>query len=277
MDSPTSVEKPYILGNGEGELERLERQSRYFDDCTEDLFRRAGLREGMRVLDIGCGTGDVSFLVAKLVGPTGRVLGVDSGFEAVSRAQTRAVRDGITNVRFHLGDIDTFVPDRYFDAVVGRLILRHLPEPATTLARLASLTKLGGLIVMQENNLSRAYAVPDVPLYRANVARVIETFRRAGVEPDMGDKLHSTFIAAGLPAPQLYLNARPAAGEPMEVCRNLSALVRSLLPVMTQQGIATAKDIGIDTLAARLRDEALSAKAVLFPPTLVGAWAKVEA
>ncbi len=44
---------------------------------TEHVFRLAGLAQGMHVLDIGCGTGDVSFLVAKLVGMEGEVIGVD--------------------------------------------------------------------------------------------------------------------------------------------------------------------------------------------------------
>ena len=67
----------YILGHDPGELDRLIAQARFFGDLTEEVLRRAGVGPGMRVLDVGCGTGDVSFLAARLVGPTGSVLGVD--------------------------------------------------------------------------------------------------------------------------------------------------------------------------------------------------------
>jgi SAM-dependent methyltransferase len=67
----------YILGHDRDELDRLIDQARFFGDLTEEVLRRAGVEPGMRVLDVGCGTGDVLFLATRLVGPTGAVLGVD--------------------------------------------------------------------------------------------------------------------------------------------------------------------------------------------------------
>lgn len=66
----------YVLGHADVEVRRLLLQGRLYNDYTEHALRLAGLRPGMRVLDIGCGPGDVSFIAARLVGPTGRVLGV---------------------------------------------------------------------------------------------------------------------------------------------------------------------------------------------------------
>ena len=63
--------KLYVLGDSEGELRRLVDQLRLIGDLTEQVLRLAGIEPGRSVLDCGCGTGDVSFLVAKLVGPTG--------------------------------------------------------------------------------------------------------------------------------------------------------------------------------------------------------------
>jgi SAM-dependent methyltransferase len=80
----------YILGHDRDELDRLIDQARFFGDLTEEVLRRAGVGPGMRVLDLGCGTGDVSFLAARLVGPTGAVLGVDRSPEAVAVAERRA-------------------------------------------------------------------------------------------------------------------------------------------------------------------------------------------
>jgi hypothetical protein len=67
----------YPLGYSQTEAQRLADQAAFLEDLTEDLLRRAGLCSGMRVLDVGCGVGDVSFLAARLVGEDGVVLGVD--------------------------------------------------------------------------------------------------------------------------------------------------------------------------------------------------------
>jgi SAM-dependent methyltransferase len=80
----------YILGHDRDELDRLIDQARFFGDLTEEVLRRAGMEPGMRVLDVGCGTGDVLFLATRLVGPTGAVLGVDRSAAAVAVA-SRAV------------------------------------------------------------------------------------------------------------------------------------------------------------------------------------------
>ena len=71
---------------------------------TERLFRAAGVTHSMRVLDVGCGVGDVSFLLSELVGPTGSVVGVDLDSGAVAHAEEWRVSLGIGNVVFCLGD-----------------------------------------------------------------------------------------------------------------------------------------------------------------------------
>jgi tRNA A58 N-methylase Trm61 len=67
----------YALGHSDRELERLISQARLYEPFTMQFFRDAGIAEGMHVLDVGCGAGDVSFLAAQIVGPSGQVVGVD--------------------------------------------------------------------------------------------------------------------------------------------------------------------------------------------------------
>ena len=90
----------YILGHDRDELDRLIDQARFFGDLTDEVLRRAGVGPGMRVLDLGCGTGDVLFLATRLVGPTGAVLGVDRSAAAVAVAERRARDAGLGNVSF---------------------------------------------------------------------------------------------------------------------------------------------------------------------------------
>jgi ubiquinone/menaquinone biosynthesis C-methylase UbiE len=67
----TPEDKPYVLGTTDAEHDRLLRQAARLEPFTDRLFRDAGIGPGQRVLEVGSGVGDVAFLVARLVGPTG--------------------------------------------------------------------------------------------------------------------------------------------------------------------------------------------------------------
>ena len=84
-----------VLGRSAEEERRLQRQARLPDPITRRLFEAAGIGSGMRVLDLGSGAGDVAMLLAGLVGPTGRVVGVDDNpaiLETARRPRARAGR-----------------------------------------------------------------------------------------------------------------------------------------------------------------------------------------
>jgi ubiquinone/menaquinone biosynthesis C-methylase UbiE len=138
----------YPLGYSEQEARRLADQGAFLEDLTEDALRRAGLVPGMSVLDIGCGVGDVSFLAARLVGTDGNVLGIDRASSSVETARRRGASLGVTNARFEEADIATFETTQKFDAVVGRLVLLYLPNPAAVLRRLSRHLRPGGLALL---------------------------------------------------------------------------------------------------------------------------------
>ncbi|MFK0687809.1 class I SAM-dependent methyltransferase [Mesorhizobium sp. IMUNJ 23033] len=116
----------------------------------------------MHVLDLGCGVGDVSLLAGQLVGPSGSVLGIDRSQDAVETAERRAVAAGQCYwVRFASADFASFVPERKFDAIIGRLILMYLPEPAETLRRLAGFLRPGGIVAFQEMSMPTHEASPQ--------------------------------------------------------------------------------------------------------------------
>jgi ubiquinone/menaquinone biosynthesis C-methylase UbiE len=74
-------ETTYALGHSSAEIQRLKDQAAMLRPITERLLRSAGIDAGMRVLDLGCGAGDVSMLAAELVGPAGIVVGIDRSRE----------------------------------------------------------------------------------------------------------------------------------------------------------------------------------------------------
>ena len=272
MTTPLSE---YVLGHSAAELQRLIEQAAFFGDLTADLFRRAGLRPGMSVLDIGCGVGDVAFLAASLVGPTGSVVGIDRAAEAVAVARQRAGAVAADNVTFEVADAATFQTTTPFDAVVGRLVLAYQPDVSAVLRHLASLVRDGGVLAFQECDLSSASTKPEVPLFTRMVGYVIETYRRANLESDMGSRLHAAFRQAGLPAPQMIAAARVESGPNSLAYAAVARVVESAAPMMERLGVATPADLHLDTLEERLRTEVVQADAVVFMPMFVGAWAVV--
>jgi len=250
-------------------------QSAFWGELTEEVFRRAGIGVGMHVLDVGCGPGDVSFLAAKLVGPSGSVLGIDRSEDAVKRASQRAAEHGLRGCHFAVADVEAFETDQRFDAVVGRLLLMYLKDPARTLRSLIRHLRPGGIVAFHEIILNSMLCVPPVPLLNRVAQWVITAFERGGAELDMGLKLDATFRAAGLSPPEPYAAARPVAGADSAGYAVLAAVTRSLLPAIEKFGIATAAEVDIDTLADRLRNATVAADACWLSPVMVGAWARI--
>jgi ubiquinone/menaquinone biosynthesis C-methylase UbiE len=202
------VSASYVLGDSESELGRLIDQSRFIAELTEQALRRAGIERGMTVLDCGCGPGDLSLLVARLVGPGGRVVGVDRSVACVELARRRASEADLANVTFEVAELADFAPSEPVDALVGRLILMYLSNRAVVLRRLADCVRPGGSIMFQEVAMSMSHTEPACPLASECRRWIHETFRQARVDIDMGLRLFSTFKKAGLPAPEMIELAR---------------------------------------------------------------------
>ena len=103
----------------------------------------------------------------------------------------------------------------------------------------------------------------------------MDTFEPAGFELDMGSKLFTTFLNAGLPAPGMIVAGRVEGGPHSPVYDWLADTLRSLLPMAERLGV-TAAEVEIETLAERLRKEALQNTACIMPPPLIGAWTRTR-
>jgi trans-aconitate methyltransferase len=249
------------------------RQAQILAPFSEHLLRDAGIVPGMRVLDIGCGMGDVTMLAAGLVGPTGGVVSIDMDQVSVETARRRASAAGLDNATFHRGEISSFADPKPFDAIVGRLVLEFLPETTAIISRLCGLLKPGGIIALQEPTWKIWLAcTAHLPLRTAVTTLIRDTFLAGGVNTEMELPLYQGFMAANLTPPRLRIDL--LIGNSPEFRSLLYDLLLSVWPR------AEAFDLPLDTLgdpttlASRLDDELDAHKSFAAFVGLVGAFAR---
>jgi len=230
----------------------------------------------MRVLDVGSGAGDVAFLAAELVGATGEVLGTDRAPAALAVARERAKARSLPNVSFREGDPGEIPIEQPFDAVVGRYVLMWQQDPAAMLRKLIGHVRPGGVVVFHEPYRDGIRSFPPVAAYDRGWQLVDETFRSSGADPNMGIKLHATFVAAGLPAPSMRLESVIAGGASSSDHVHFEMdPVGTLVPEMERLGVATAADINAETLVQRVLDEVTASNSVIVGRSEIGAWSRV--
>jgi SAM-dependent methyltransferase len=228
----------------------------------------------MRVLDVGTGAGDVALMAAEMIGPSGSVVGVDHNPEVLETARARVLTAGLTNATFVEGDAGELELDGGFDAAVGRLVLMHQRDPAKTLRSVAAKVRGGGIVAFQEYNVTARsmVAFPPTPLWEEALGWIAAALERAGVKTEMGFELRGAFVEAGLPEAKMELNAPVGGGPRWGGYEFAVGTIRSLLPLMERFGIATAEEVGVETLAERLREEMVASGGVGKPPEMVSAW-----
>ena len=266
----------YVLGNSEAEHHRLVQQARYLAPATEDMLISAGICEGMSVLDVGCGAGDVALMAGALVGRSGMVTGIDRDSDVLRFAAMRASERSADNVRFVETRIEEALNrfgERAFDAVIGRFVLVHQPDPAETLRSVLPMLAGGGIVAFLEPELGRvAQSHPEIALVEQIAEWVQETLFRAGVRMNMGTTLAGTMSSAGLARPQTKLSILAGGGEDYFGYGYWADTTRSLLPIMEALGVATRADVDIDTLEQRLRDAVVAARGSMVTQVVASAW-----
>jgi ubiquinone/menaquinone biosynthesis C-methylase UbiE len=265
----------YVMGHDDRERRRLTLQASILNPLSDQLLRRAGVSAGVRVLDIGCGVGELSMVAARLVGPSGGVTGIDIDEEALSLAATRAREQGLRHVDFVHSDICAFRTEAAYDAVIGRHILIHTPNPRGVIGMVHSLLHSGGVAVFQEFDFSVVHRTfPEAPLHE-RIFEILRAFFAKAVHDDIGTRLFHLLTDAGFPSPQCRVEYPMDGGADSPFYEWLAESFRSILPRAQALGLVrTDEAAGIDSLAARLKDEAIAQRACIPGPTMVSCFAR---
>jgi SAM-dependent methyltransferase len=267
----------YVLGHSEREIQRLMQQAVILRPFTERLLRGAGVGTGMRVLDLGCGAGDVSMLAAEFVGPTGSVVGIDRSQEVIAVARERARAAGLRHVDFEEASVEAFSDPEPFDVAIGRFVLIHQADPAAFIRAAAGRVRPGGVVAFQElcARGQIAQSLPRVSLWDQAWEWNRIAFQAAAPHCDAGGRLLGLFSQAGLPEPTLFCESPVGGGKDSPLYAVTAETLKSFMPQLLRTGVVTADAIGIETFEDRLRTAVVEAQSQVVAPAQFCAWTRI--
>ncbi len=263
MNTPS---ERYILATGSGEVERLRLLQEVYGPQSQALLQRAGLREGLRVVEIGCGSGNISCWLAEQVGSRGSVVGIDNSGDQVEQARQQAKSRGLANVEFQVGDANApDLPEGTFDLAYARLVLMHLAQPGEALKRMRRLVRPGGRVACEEMDLTRWICEPPSELVRRFYELNIALGERHGGHFRLGPSLPRLFLDAGFAKPEVGANFPFALSG--EQKRLLELTFLEFAPELIQEKLATQAEV--DAIAGELARVAGDHTTLLGFPLLV--------
>lgn len=246
----------YVLGNLSSEIERLELQARLFSSVSMQVLMEAGLRAGMRCLDVGCGSGSVTRALAEAVGSKGYVKAIDIDERYLEYCRHF---DGYDNVEFARDDISNtgMTEDSKYDIVFSRFLFVHLADKVSAIKAMAKMLKKGGKMVIQELDHSTGswLCYPNDKHVESLRKAYVSLLKRTGGDPLAGRKLYGLMSQESLRCEvSCFSPCIPMGYAPMN---SLGwRILDSLKPQLTKRKILTRKEIeeirgGLHSLAKR--------------------------
>jgi ubiquinone/menaquinone biosynthesis C-methylase UbiE len=179
----------YMIRGGQPGKARLRLIADVLRPSTLALLQAAGIKPGMVCLDVGCGGGDVTLALARLVGPHGGVVGIDMDGVKLSLAQQDAEHERLTNVTFQVRDATTLDAESSYDLVYARFLLTHLRDPQKMLQQMVRAAKPGGAVVVEDINHDAIFCYPACAAVDRYITLYNQVAHLKGADPEIGLKL----------------------------------------------------------------------------------------
>jgi SAM-dependent methyltransferase len=260
----------YAIRGGVEGRHRLKVLSRVLYPSTRSLFDRLDIGDGMRCLDVGCGSGDVTMELARRVGPCGSALGVDIDETKLDLARKESDERGIRNVDFRTLDIRTQDAVSGFDVVYSRFLLTHLDDPAGALAAFHRHVRPGGLAIVEDTDFSGHFTYPVSPAFQRYHELYCTVVRRRGGDPDIGPRLPILLADGGFE--KVELTVVQPIGTHGEVKLLNPMTMENIADAVLQDGLASRAEI--DVVVRELYEFAENPRTVAGVPRVVQAWGR---
>lgn len=189
----------YILKVGNEGSERLDFINQVFAPYSQYFLTDVGLKSGMNVIEIGCGTGIMTTWIAKQVGGNGRVVAIDASIEQLKYAEINAKKQGLLNIEFvNVNAEEINFKKNSFDFAYSKLLLMHLQNPAYVLNKLYELLKSKGILSCEEPTAASLLTHPHHKIIEKMNKHFIQLGEKRGMDFNIGDKLPELFLKMSL-------------------------------------------------------------------------------
>jgi SAM-dependent methyltransferase len=250
----TEARSHYVHGTDPEEQHRLSQLNELLNDGS---LRELALRGGERILDLGCGTGQLTRRMGAAAGAGGYVLGIDRSPEQLDQARRHSI--DAEHIEYRVGDVTALELAEHewgsFDVAHTRFLLEHLPDPLSVVRTMVRAVKPGGRIVIEDEDHAILRLWPTVEGLKRIWEAYIESYRRAGNDPQIGLRLVELLHQAGAePRRNAGVWFGCAAGDPM-----FQTWVQNLLGVLHGAradilGTGLVQESSLDSVMDAVRD-----------------------
>jgi len=266
----TAQKTGYIIRGGAEGRERLRILSRIHRASTLDVLQRAGIRAGMTCLDIGCGGGDVSFDMARLVEPDGKVLAMDADDVEIKIARAEAKQQHIKNIEFQVADIDKCELPFGFDFAHARFVLSHLKNAERALAEMHKALRPGGVVVITDTDFRGYFSEPESPGVRTLVDLYTKTLKRRGGDANIGPRLPALLTQSGFENVQMAVVQYAATQGDAKLVVPMT--LEYIADAVITDGFASSTEL--NKAVSDLYEFARDPNTVLSGPRIIQTWAR---
>lgn len=260
----------YVIRGGLAGRERLRVLARVVWPTTRSLLEQVGVGPGLTCLDVGCGGGDVSVQMARMVGPRGRVVGIDMDGEKIALARAEAAALGLDNVEFRVSKVGENDGAARFDVVYARFVLTHLSDPAAAVVWMLGRLRPGGALIVEDIDFRGHFCEPEPAAFRRYLELYTTVVRGRGADPDIGARLPGLLLDAG--AAQVGMAVVQPAGIDGEVKLIAALTMENIADAVLDARLASPAEI--DVLVHELYVIARDGQTAMSLPRLVQAWGR---
>lgn len=227
----------YVISGGQKGKERLKILADAIEKYTLSLFETVGISEGMRCLDVGCGGGDITREIARLVGSKGQVIGVDMDSSIIHLAQKEFCQ-GFPNIEFRVLNAFDIDEESEYDLTYSRFLLAHLRNPELVTLKMYHALKPGGVAIVEETDFSGYYCYPKSQAFEKYLTLHRKVISQRGGDVDLGSKVPEIFRKSG------FKNVKVNLVQPI-----FTRKIEKIIPQITMENIQEA--ILLENLASR--------------------------
>lgn len=234
----------YVLQTNEAARKALSIQQEAFKDYSLSLLKKADLRPGDTAWDIGCGNGEMTSVLAELVGPSGTIYALDQSPEQLNATKKRLTQEGHKNIVYVQVDLESWYPQpNSADLVFSRFIFMHLKNPGLVVEKVTTLLKPGGRFIVQEPTWKERKTIPDLPLLKDYGNKAVKALNDLGVDTEYGNKVST--IGSKNSLELLHTDSKSATYNRDTFAELVNIRLNELKPRMIKAKVATEKDFEV--------------------------------